>query len=82
MLSLITLMLVEVEFDVATSVQFTSMPFKTSVTGLIASCDVSGRLPAAEILEKVNLVEFTTKSDVADCEDTNRERLLAVASPS
>ena len=73
----------EVELDI-TSVQFTSVPFKSSLTGLITSLDISGRLPAAEILEKVNVIEFTSKSDIghADCEDKTRAYLLAVASPS
>ena len=86
-LSLITLIKVDVEFDDATmSVQFTSVPFKASLTGLITSLDISGRLLVAEILEKVNMIEFTSKSDSigtgADCEDKTREYFLAAVSPS
>ena len=80
------MMLIEVEFvsDDSTSVQFTRVPFRLSTTGLISSLDISGRLPAAEILENMNVIEFTSKSDIAetDCEDKIREYLLAVVSPS
>ena len=74
----------EVEFDASMSVQLTSVPFKPSLTGLITSLDISGWLPATEILEKVNVIEFTSKSDtgVTDSEDKIREYLLAVLSLS
>ena len=84
-LSLITLIKVDVEFvDATMSLQFTSVPFKASLTGLITSLDISGRLLAAEILEKVNMIEFTSKSDIeVDCEeDKTREYSLAVVPPS
>ena len=82
-LSLITLMLVEVEFDI-TSVQFTSVRFKQSLTGLITSLDISGRLPTAETLEKVNVIEFTSKCDIGVIisENKTREYFLAIVSPS
>jgi hypothetical protein len=46
--------------------------------------DTSGRLPGGEILEKVNVIEFTSKSDVAgtDSECKLRKYLLADVSPS
>ena len=85
MLSLITLIRVEVKFDARTSVQFTSVPFRPSLIGSIVNLDISGRLPSVEILEKVNVIEFTSKSDVAGtlavCK-TTRENFLAVVSPS
>ena len=80
------MMLIEVEFvsDDSTSVQFTSIPFSLSVTGLISSLDISGRLPETEILENVNMIEFTSKSDigVTVMDDKSREYFLAVVSPS
>ena len=79
-------MLTEVELvsNDSTSIQFTRVPFSSSVTELISSIDISGRLPAAEILENMNVIEFTSKSGVAetDCEDKICEYLLAVVSPS
>jgi hypothetical protein len=84
MLSLITLIEVLVVFDASTSVQFTSVPFKLSFAGSITALDISGRLPGEEILEKVNVIEFTFKSDVAgkDAECKIRSYLLAIVSPS
>ena len=80
------MMLIEVEFvsDDSMSVQFTSVPFSLSVTGSISSLDISGRLPETEILENVNMIEFTSKLDVGvmDCEDKTHEYFLAVVSPS
>jgi hypothetical protein len=83
-LSLITLICVEVVFDAIMSVQFISVPFKLSLTGSITTLDTSGRLPGEEILEKVNVIEFTSKSDVAgkDSECMLRKYLLAIVSPS
>ena len=54
---------IEVEFvsDDRMFVQFTSVPVSLSVTGLIRSLDISGRLPETEILENVNMIEFTSK---------------------
>ena len=49
-------------FDSTTSVQFTSVLFKSSLTGAISNLDTTGRVPSAEILEKVNMMEFTSKS--------------------
>ena len=71
-------------FDASTSVQFTSVPFKSSLTGAISNFDTSGWLPSAEILEKVNVMEFTSKSDVAetDSECKTRLYLLAIVCPS
>ena len=52
-------------FDASTSIQFTSVWFKPSFTGAISNVDTTGWLPSAEILEKVNVMEFTCKSEVA-----------------
>ena len=82
--SLIALIQVEVEFDASTSVQFTSVPFRPSFTGLIIKFVISGSTISSEILEKVNVIEFTTISDVAgtDCVCKTRINLVAVVSPS
>ena len=77
-----TVTMVEVEFDVPTSVQFTSVPFRLSLTGLISNCDVSGKLLPAEIIKKVNVIEFTSKADVGELELRARAYLLDVVSPS
>ena len=61
------------------------MPFKPSLTGLITSLDNSGKLYAAEILEKMNVIEFTSKSEEAGKESDEckvRSYPLAVVSPS
>ena len=50
-------------FDATMSVQFTSVPFKPSLTGAISNLDTSGWLPSAEILEKMTVMEFTSKSE-------------------
>ena len=81
------MMKTEVDFvsDASTSVQFTRVPFSSSsFTGFISNLDVTGRLPSAEILEKVNVMEFTSKSDVAetDSECKTRSYLLAIVCPS
>ena len=81
-LSLITLIRVEDVFDATTSVQFTSVPFKPLLTGVISNLDTTGRLWSAEILEKMNMMEFTSKSEVADPEYKLRKNLLAIVSPS
>jgi hypothetical protein len=84
-LSLITLICVEVVFDAITSVQFISVPFKLSLTGSITALDTSGRLPGEETLEKVNVIEFTSKYDVAGTDSElckARSYLLADVSPS
>ena len=75
-------MMVEVEFDVPTSVQFTSVPFRLSRTGLMISLDVSSKLLPAEIIENMNVIVFTSNSDVGELEFRTREYLLAVVSPS
>ena len=76
----------EVDFvsDVITSVQFTRVPFSSSFTGAISNLDTTGWLPSAEILEKVNVMEFTSKSEVAgtDPECKLRKYLLAIVCPS
>ena len=71
-------------FDATMSVQFTSVPFKPSFTGAISNLDTSGWLPSAEILEKVNVMEFTSKSEVAgnDPECKARKYLQAIVCPS
>jgi hypothetical protein len=83
-LSLITLIWVVDMFDASMSVQFTSVPFNSSFAGSITTLDTSGRLPGEEILEKVNVMEFTVKSNVAgkDSECKIRSYLLAIVSPS
>ena len=39
------------------AIHFTWVPFRPSLTGLIITLDISGKLRSAEILEKVNMVE-------------------------
>ena len=68
--------------DACRPVQLTSVLFKSSLTGVISNLDTSGWLPSAEILEKVNVMEFTSKYEVADSEYKPRENLLAIVPPS
>ena len=42
------------------AIHFTWLSFSTSLTGLIVTLDISGKLRSAEILEKVNMVELMT----------------------
>ena len=71
-------------FDASMSVQFTTVPFKPSFTGVISNLDTSGWLSFAEILEKLIVMEFTSKSEVAGTDPgfKIRENLLAIVSPS
>ena len=49
-----------------TSVQLITIPFRTVVRWFIVNLDTNGKMPLAEILEKVNEVEFIT--DVSCCQ--------------
>ena len=71
-------------FDASMSVQFTTVPFKPSFTGVISNLDTSGWLSFAEILEKLIVMEFTSKSEVAgnDPECKARKYLQAIVCPS
>ena len=59
--SFMMLIVVEADSDVSTSEQVTTVPFNPSLVLLIARLDTSGMPFAAEVLEKVNKVEFTRK---------------------
>ena len=58
-------MVVDIVSDVSKSVQFTSVPFRPTVMGLITRIDISGELFGGESLEKVNLVELITNGSGA-----------------
>ena len=77
-------MTVDVEFDVSTLVQFTCVPFKVSITGVVSSLDTSDKLLSvdSEIIEKVNVIEFTSNVEVGELRPRNRTYLLAVVCPS
>ena len=45
-------MVVDIVSDVSKSVQFTSVPFRPTVTGLITIIDISGNLVGGENLKK------------------------------
>ena len=53
------LIAVESDSDASTSKQVTTVWFRLSLVALITKLDISGTLFAAELLEKVNMVEFT-----------------------
>ena len=55
-------MVVEEKLDVADSIQFTTLPLRPMLTGLITSLVISGRLFCEDILEKVNMVELTVSA--------------------
>ena len=60
-----TLIEMEADSDVATSIQLTELPLRPSLTGLISSLDISGRLSLLDTREKLNdIVEFTSRYDV------------------
>jgi hypothetical protein len=51
-----------VEADIVgfnTSVQFTTVPFKSMLTELMDNVEVRGEAPGAEVIMKVNVVKFT-----------------------
>ena len=62
--STIVMMTVEAVADEITSVHLTIVPFRVSLTGLISSLEINGKLFEPDIREKVNVVELTTKCDV------------------
>ena len=57
------LIIVDAVSDVVTSVQFTTVPFRSSLTGLIDNVDISGKTFSAELLEYRNVVEPILCSD-------------------
>ena len=60
-------MVVEAVVEVSASSQCTIVPFKALLTELTTSVEVRGELPSAEVLMKVNVVEFTVVSDSCVC---------------
>ena len=58
-------MVVDIVSDVSKSVEFTSVPFRLTVTGLITKIYISGELFGRESLEKVNLVKLITNGSEA-----------------
>ena len=68
--------------DVSTFVQFTSVLFRLLLTGLTSNLDVSGKLLPAELTEKVNMTEFTSKVETGELGPRNRAYFLAAVSPS
>ena len=53
------LIVVEIDSDASTSKQVTTVWFRLSLVALIINVDISGTLFAGELLERVNMVEFT-----------------------
>jgi hypothetical protein len=53
------MMMIDDEFDVLKSIQFITVPFRLLFTGLITTLDITGKLPSADVLEKLNIVELT-----------------------
>ena len=49
--------------EVPTSPQFTTVPFKSLLTGIITIVETNGELPWSEVLVVVNSVEFTVSED-------------------
>ena len=60
-----TCTMIEADSEVPTSEQVTIVPFNTSPVALIVNLDTSGMLFAAELLEKVNMVELICKCDIS-----------------
>ena len=56
--------MVEAVIKVPKSSQFTTVPFKSLFTELITSVETNGELARAEVLIKVNVVEFTLITEV------------------
>ena len=54
-----TLITVDTRVEVVISLQLTTLPFRILLTGLINSLDISVKLLWLEILENVNVEEFT-----------------------
>ena len=75
---------VDNDSDDSKSSQFTTVPFRLSLTGPISNVDSTGKLSLADVLEKLNTVELTINSDIvalAESEETKiREVSTAVVS--
>ena len=56
---------VDEDCEDSTSIQFTTVPFKMSLMGPITNVDSTGKLPLADVLEKLNSVELTINSAIA-----------------
>lgn len=63
------------------SVQFTSIPFRLLLIGLIINLDVSDKLLPAELTKQVNMTVFTSNVEERELGPRNRVYLLAVVSP-
>ena len=55
--------MVDAVSDVIASVQFITVPFRSSLTGLIDNVDIRGKTFSAELLEYRNVVEPILCSD-------------------
>ena len=54
----------EADSEVPASEQITTVPFNLSLVALIVNLDTSGMAFAAELLEKVNIVELIDKCNI------------------
>ena len=61
------MIIVDTFSDVCTSVQFITVPFRLSLTGLTDNADITGRLFSAELLEKRNMVGPITLLNICRC---------------
>ena len=68
-------MVVEAVMEAPTSIQCTAVPFKALLTESISNVEISGELlPWAEILMKVNVVEFTLTFEVCSAPSCEMNR--------
>ena len=64
MLPITTSMMVDTVSAVTMLVQFTTVPLRSSLTGLIDKVEITGKIPSAELLEHRNVAEPILSSNV------------------
>ena len=66
-------MILDDDLLVSLFIQFTTVPFRAVVAGLINNTDISGKLFWLEVLANVNTIPLTLKFEVALVVETSRE---------
>ena len=75
LLLMMTVHVVDNDSDDPKYSQFTTVPFKWSLTGPISNVDSTGKLSLADVLEKLNTVELTTNSDIAALAESEETKI-------
>ena len=65
---------VDEEFEDSKSIQFTTVPL--SLMGPITNIDSTGKLPLADVLEKLNSLELTINRDIAALDESEETKYV------